>query len=45
MAGAADHTIVATEKLVEIGEVDPDVFEIAGVLVESVVEGEPKWQI
>ena len=45
MAGAADHTIVATEKLVEIGEVDPDTFDIAGVLVEHVVEGEPKWQI
>lgn len=45
MAGAATHTIVATEKLVEIGELDPDYFDIAGVLVEHVVEGEPKWQI
>lgn len=45
MAGAADHTIVATEKLVQIGEKDPDFFDIAGVLVEGVVEGEPKWQI
>ena len=33
------------EKLVEIGECDPDYFDIAGVLVEHVVEGEPKWQI
>ncbi len=45
MAGAADHVIVATEKLVEIGEVDPDTFDIAGVLVDNVVEGEQKWQI
>ena len=45
MAGCADHTIIATEKLVEIGELDPDYFDIAGVLVESVVEGEQVWQI
>lgn len=45
MAGCAEHTIVATEKVVEIGECDPDFFDIAGVLVEHVVEGEPKWQI
>lgn len=45
MAGAADHTVVATEKLVEVAEMDPDTFEIAGVLVDDVVEGEAKWQI
>lgn len=45
MAGAADKVIVATEKLVEVGEVDPDMFAIAGVLVDGVVEGEKKWQI
>jgi acetate CoA/acetoacetate CoA-transferase alpha subunit len=45
MAGAADHTIVATEKLVEIGSVDPDIWAVAGVMVDHVVEGEPKWQI
>ena len=45
MAGAADHTIVATEKLVDVAELDPDTFEIAGVLVDNVVEGEVKWQI
>ncbi len=45
MAGAADHVVVATERLVDIKEVDPDTFEIAGVLVDNVVEGEPKWQI
>ncbi|MBQ1332717.1 MAG: CoA transferase subunit A [Lachnospiraceae bacterium] len=45
MAGAADHTIVAAEQVVNIGEVDPDMFDISGVLVDYVVEGEPKWQI
>ena len=42
MAGASDHTIIAPEKL---GEIDPDYFAVAGVLVESIVEGEKKWQI
>lgn len=45
MAGAADKVIVATEKLVDIGEVDPDTFQTSGVPVDYVVEGEPKWQI
>lgn len=45
MAGASDHTIIAPEKLVEIGEIDPDYFAVAGVLVETIVEGEEKWQI
>lgn len=45
MAGAAKHTIIAPEKLVEVGEVDPDYFAVAGVLVEAIVEGEKKWQI
>ena len=45
MAGAADHVIVAAEKVVEIGEVDPDTFAVAGVVVDGIVEGEPKWQI
>lgn len=45
MAGAATHTIIAPEKLVDIGEIDPDYFAVAGVLVESIVEGEKKWEI
>ena len=45
MAGAAKHTIIAPEKIVEVGEIDPDYFAVAGVLVESIVEGEKKWQI
>ena len=45
MAGASKHTIIAPEKLVEIGEVDPDIWQVAGVLVETIVEGEKPWQI
>ncbi len=45
MAGASTHTIIAPEKLVEIGEIDPDYFAVAGVLVDTIVEGEKKWQI
>lgn len=45
MAGAADNVILASEKVVEIGEEDPDTFVVAGVVVDTIVEGEPKWQI
>ena len=45
MAGAAKHTIIAPEKLVEVGEVDPDMWQVAGVLVDTIVEGEKKWQL
>ena len=45
MAGASEHTIIAPEKLVEVGELDPDTFVTPGVLVEAIVEGEKKWQI
>ena len=45
MAGAADKTIIAPEKIVEIGEIDPDMFAVAGVLVDAIAEGEKPWQI
>ncbi len=45
MAGAAKHTIIAPEKLVEIGSVDPDIWQVAGPLVDTIVEGEKRWQI
>ena len=41
----ADKVIIASEKVVEIGEMDPDTFAVAGVVVDAIVEGEPKWQI
>lgn len=45
MAGAADVTILAPEKLVEVGEIDPDRFEVSGVVIDKIVEGEKPWQI
>ncbi|MDD7510908.1 MAG: CoA transferase subunit A [Peptostreptococcaceae bacterium] len=45
MAGAADNVIVASEKVVEVGTEDPDLFAISGVMVDAIVEGEEKWQI
>ncbi len=45
MAGAAGKTIIATEKLVEIGEMDADTWKVQGVLVDGIVEGEKKWEI
>ena len=45
MASAANHTIIAPEKLVEIGAVDPDIFAVSGTLVDTIVEGEKPWQI
>ena len=45
MAGAADHVLLASAKVVEIGEVDPDTFVVAGVVVDTIVEGEKKGQI
>ena len=45
MATAADHVILATEKLVDIAEEDADKFAVSGVVVDTIVEGEKKWQI
>ncbi|MGI6766903.1 MAG: CoA transferase subunit A [Lentihominibacter sp.] len=45
MAGAAKQTIIAPWKLVEIGSVDPDIWQVAGPLVDKIVEGEKIWQI
>lgn len=45
MAGAADNVIIAAEKVVEIGAEDADLFDVSGVMVHGIVEGEQKWQI
>lgn len=45
MTGASKMNIIAPEKLVEVGDVDPDIFHVAGVLVNGIVEGEKRWQI
>ena len=45
MAGAADCVVVASEKVVDVATMDPDTFAVSGVVVDYVVEGEPKWQM
>ncbi len=45
MAMAADKVFLASEKVVEIGEVDVDTFTTPGVYVDYVIEGEKPWQI
>ena len=45
MAGASKKTVIAPEELVEIGSVDADMWHVAGVLVDTIVEGEKRWQI
>lgn len=45
MAGAAEHVIVGTNKLVEIGELGPNDIRTPGIFVDSIVGGEEKWQI
>lgn len=45
MAMAAEHVIVGTEKIVEIGELDPNNVVTSGIFVNAIVGGEKPWQI
>ena len=45
MAMAAKHTLLASEKVYEIGERDADDYQFSGVYVEKIVEGEKPWEI
>lgn len=45
MTGAAKKTIIASEKVNEVGVKDSEYYTIPGVLVDAVVEGEKPWQI
>ncbi len=45
MAGAAEHVIVAAHTVVEVGELNPNDIRTSGIFVDSIVEGEKKWQI
>ncbi len=45
MAMAADAVIVGTEKIVEIGELDPNFVMTSGIFIDVVVGGEKPWQI
>lgn len=45
IATAADMVIVATEKIVEIGEIDPEHVVTPGIFVDVIVGGEKPWQM
>ena len=45
MAGAADHVIVGAVEVVEIGELDPNAIGTSGILVDTIVGGEKRWEI
>ncbi len=45
MATAAETVIVATENIVEIGEIDPEHVVTSGIFVDMIVGGEKPWQI
>lgn len=45
MAAAAGRVIVGTEKIVEVGDIDPDYVKTPGIFVDAIVGGEKPWQI
>lgn len=45
MAAAADHVIVGTCKIVEPGEIDPNIVVTPGIFVDAIVGGEAAWEI
>jgi acetate CoA/acetoacetate CoA-transferase alpha subunit len=45
IATAAEVVIVAAEKIVETGEIDPECVVTAGIFVDVIVGGEKPWQI
>ena len=40
MAGAAEHVIVGTCKIVEVGDIDPNTIHTTGIFVDTIVGGE-----
>ena len=44
MAMAADYVICGAEKIVEVGELNPDHVVTSGILVDAVVGGAPEWK-
>ena len=45
MATAAEHVIVGTCEIVEIGEIDPNNVMTSGIFIDAIVGGEKPWQI
>jgi acetate CoA/acetoacetate CoA-transferase alpha subunit len=40
MAAAADHVVVGTCKIVEVGEIEPDLVVVSGIFIDAIVGGE-----
>jgi acetate CoA/acetoacetate CoA-transferase alpha subunit len=45
MATAADHVIVGSCEIVEIGAIDPNHVVTSGIFIDAIVGGEKPWQI
>lgn len=45
MAMAADTVLLASESVFEVGEKHPDEYQVTGIYVDYIVEGEKPWQI
>jgi acetate CoA/acetoacetate CoA-transferase alpha subunit len=45
MATAADHVIVGTAEIVEVGEINPNDVVTSGVFIDTIVGGEQQWRI
>lgn len=45
IATAADKVILASERIREVGEKEPDTYTTAGIYVDYIVGGEQPWQI
>ena len=45
MAAAADHVIVGTCQIVEVGEIDPNNVVTPGIFIDAIVGGEKQWEI
>lgn len=45
MAMAAETVIIGAEKLVKVGEMEPDTFAMSGIFAKYIVGGEKPWQI
>lgn len=45
IATAAETVVVATEKIVRTGEIDPNIVVTSGIFVDYIVGGEKPWQM
>ena len=45
MALAADYVVVGACRIVEVGEIDPNIINTSGIFVNAIVGGERAWEI